>query len=221
MNFTPKTTGAPPLAPNNQCAEPFSGGGARMVRLVDDEDVGDLHDTCLESLHIVAHARNQHNQRDGGYCCYGHFRLADSYGFDDYDPEAKKLEEIKKSKVPFDGPAEPYVLSKEEPPPNGSRLAFPIVDTNEADFDGRWAKRLEHLSDGGPGQKLRTCSRFVESRSVMRIGSAPCLSSTSSTDSARALQDRADRRPGLDRRASGRRAGEGNCGALRRPTSPR
>ena len=45
----------------------------------------------------------------------------DSYGFDDYDPEAKKLEEIKKSKVPFDGPAEPYVLSKEEPPPVPAR----------------------------------------------------------------------------------------------------
>jgi hypothetical protein len=37
--------------------------------------------------------------------------------------------------------------SSEEPPPNWNRLAFPAVDTNETDFNGKWAKRLEHLSD--------------------------------------------------------------------------
>lgn len=36
--------------------------------------------------------------------------------------------------------------SQQEPPPNAARLAFPVVDTNEADFDGRWAERLEYLS---------------------------------------------------------------------------
>ena len=32
---------------------------ARVVRLVDDEDITDLHDACFHGLHIVAHARNQ------------------------------------------------------------------------------------------------------------------------------------------------------------------
>jgi hypothetical protein len=36
--------------------------------------------------------------------------------------------------------------SNQEPPPNASSLAFPAVATDEADFDAKWANRLQHLS---------------------------------------------------------------------------
>src|SRR5262249_15977037 len=36
--------------------------------------------------------------------------------------------------------------ANEEPAPKGKRLGFRVVDTNKADFDGKWADRLEHLS---------------------------------------------------------------------------
>src|SRR5208283_3246422 len=37
---------------------------AVAVRLVDHEDVGDLHDSGLDRLHLVAHAGDQHHYRD-------------------------------------------------------------------------------------------------------------------------------------------------------------
>ena len=57
--------------------------GAGVIALVDDEDIGDLHDAGLDGLHIVAHAGDQHD--------YGHLRdggdldlvLPDADGFDD------------------------------------------------------------------------------------------------------------------------------------------
>jgi hypothetical protein len=85
----------------------------------------------------------------------------------DYDPETRKYSVVCK-KAPVAPPRLTIVLgdaihslrscldflvyalavheSQQEPPPNASRLAFPVVHTNEVEFDRRWAERLEHLS---------------------------------------------------------------------------
>ena len=61
----------------------FHAVGARLVGLVDHEDVGNLHDAGLDGLDIVAHARHQHDHRD--LCQVGdlHFVLSHAYRFDD------------------------------------------------------------------------------------------------------------------------------------------
>src|SRR5262245_30279881 len=60
---------------------------AWMIRFVDYENVGDLHDAGFEGLDVVAYARHQND--DGDRRDFGDFdfRLADAYGLHhDYVP---------------------------------------------------------------------------------------------------------------------------------------
>src|SRR5664280_992144 len=61
----------------------FHAVGAGAIALVDDEDVGDLHDAGLDGLHIVAHAGDQHHNRDLRHGGDLDFVLPDADGFDD------------------------------------------------------------------------------------------------------------------------------------------
>ena len=56
---------------------------ARLIGLVDDEDVGDLHDAGFDGLHIVAHAGNQHDHGHVREFRDLHFILADADSFDE------------------------------------------------------------------------------------------------------------------------------------------
>ncbi len=58
--------------------------GARLIGFVDDEHVGDLHDTGFDRLHVVAHAGHQHHHGDVGEPGDLHFILADADGFDEH-----------------------------------------------------------------------------------------------------------------------------------------
>ena len=58
--------------------------GAVAVRLVDDEDVGDLHDAGLDRLHVVAHAGNKNDHRYVGQRDDVHFVLAHADGLDQH-----------------------------------------------------------------------------------------------------------------------------------------
>src|ERR1019366_6260952 len=51
------------------------------VRFVDHENVGDLHDSGLNGLHIVAHAGNEHDHGNVGQRHDVHFILAHPDGF--------------------------------------------------------------------------------------------------------------------------------------------
>ena len=66
--------------------------GAVAVGLVDDEDVGDLHDPGLERLHIVAGAGHEDDDRDVGRADDVHFVLADADRFDDDEALAGGVE---------------------------------------------------------------------------------------------------------------------------------
>ena len=66
--------------------------GAFVVRLVDHEDVGDLHDAGLERLHLVAGARHQRHDRDVGGAHDVHLVLADADGLDQHDVLAGGVE---------------------------------------------------------------------------------------------------------------------------------
>ena len=66
--------------------------GAFTVRLVDHEDVGDLHDAGLERLHLVAGAGHQRDDRDVGGADDVDFVLADADGLDDDDVLAGRVE---------------------------------------------------------------------------------------------------------------------------------
>ena len=57
--------------------------GARAVGLVDDEDVGDLHDAGLDGLNIVAHAGHQHHHGDLRVRAISISSWPDADGFDD------------------------------------------------------------------------------------------------------------------------------------------
>ena len=67
--------------------------GALAVGLVDDEDVGDLHDAGLERLHLVAGAGHQRDDRDVGGADDVHFVLADADRLDDDDVLAGGVED--------------------------------------------------------------------------------------------------------------------------------
>ena len=66
--------------------------GAFAIGLVDDEDVGDLHDAGLERLHLVAGAGHQRDDRDVGGADDVDFVLADADGLDDHDVVAGGVE---------------------------------------------------------------------------------------------------------------------------------
>ena len=67
--------------------------GALAVGLVDDEDVGDLHDAGLDRLHVVAGAGHEHDDRDVRRADDVHFVLADADGLDDDDVLARGVED--------------------------------------------------------------------------------------------------------------------------------
>src|SRR5450759_1295409 len=57
--------------------------GAGVIGLVDDEDIGDLHDAGFDGLDIVAHAGDEDDDGDLGEGGDLDFVLADADGFDD------------------------------------------------------------------------------------------------------------------------------------------
>ena len=57
---------------------------ALAIRLVYDKDVADLHDAGLDRLDVVAHARNEHNDRYVSRFDYLDLVLADADRFDDH-----------------------------------------------------------------------------------------------------------------------------------------
>jgi hypothetical protein len=67
--------------------------GAFAIRLVHDEDVGNLHDAGLERLHLVAGAGHERHHRDVGGADDVHFILAHTDGFDDDDVLAGGVED--------------------------------------------------------------------------------------------------------------------------------
>ena len=67
--------------------------GALAIGLVDDEDVGDLHDAGLERLHLVAGARHERDDRDVGGADDVDFVLADADGLDEDDVLAGGVED--------------------------------------------------------------------------------------------------------------------------------
>ena len=66
---------------------------AFAIGLVDDEDVGDLHDAGLHRLHIVAGAGHEHDDRHVRGRDDVHFVLADADGLDDDDVLAGGVED--------------------------------------------------------------------------------------------------------------------------------
>src|ERR1019366_2042514 len=66
--------------------------GTVAVRLVDDENVGDLHDARLDRLHIVAHARYEHHDGDVGKLHDIDFILSDPDGFHHHKIAATGIE---------------------------------------------------------------------------------------------------------------------------------
>ena len=82
----------------NVCSDSFASidadgpVGALAVGLVDDEDVGDLHDAGLERLHFVARAGNERDDRHVGGADDVDLVLADADGLDDDDVLAGGVE---------------------------------------------------------------------------------------------------------------------------------
>src|SRR5207244_532956 len=54
---------------------------AFAVTFINDENVGDLHDSGFDGLHIVAHAGDEDHNGDIGHAHYVNFILADANGF--------------------------------------------------------------------------------------------------------------------------------------------
>src|SRR5579871_843834 len=63
------------------------------VGLVDDEDVGDLHNAGFNGLDVVAHAWYQHHNGHISERRYVDFVLSDAHGFNNYEIEARRAEE--------------------------------------------------------------------------------------------------------------------------------
>ena len=74
-------------------ASGFDLGSAGVVRLVDDVDIGDLHDAGFECLDVVAHAGDQDQDGDGGDPGDGDFGLTYADGLDDEDVASRSSEE--------------------------------------------------------------------------------------------------------------------------------
>ena len=80
--------------------------GAVAIGLVDDEDVGDLHDAGLERLHFVAGARHEDHERHVGRADDVDFVLADADRLDDDERLAR----------PRRAPARRRVVARARPP---------------------------------------------------------------------------------------------------------
>ena len=66
--------------------------GTVAVGLVDDEDVGNLHDPGLERLDVIAGARHEHDQGDIGGADDVHFVLPHAHGLNDDHRLARRVE---------------------------------------------------------------------------------------------------------------------------------
>ena len=70
----------------------FYAFGALAIALVDYEDVGDLHDSRLDGLDVIAHAGNQNHDRDVGEPHDIDFILADADGLNEDDVAPRGIE---------------------------------------------------------------------------------------------------------------------------------
>ena len=68
--------------------------GSGLVRLVDHEDVRDLHDAGLDGLHIVAHAGHQHDHGHLRHARDLDFILAHAHRFDDDEISARRIQQL-------------------------------------------------------------------------------------------------------------------------------
>jgi hypothetical protein len=67
--------------------------GSLSIGLVDDEDIGNLHDACLDRLHVVSGTRHEHQNRHVGRPDDVDFVLANADGLDDHDVLAGGIED--------------------------------------------------------------------------------------------------------------------------------
>ena len=72
---------------------PLGGVGEVAVGLVDDDQVGQLHDPALDALELVAAGRGGHQHEEVDEVGDGHLGLADADGLDDHDVEPGRLAE--------------------------------------------------------------------------------------------------------------------------------
>ena len=66
-------------------------GGEIAVGLVDDDEIGELHDPALEPLELVAAAGRHEHEEEVDHRRDLHLRLADADGLDQHDVEAGGL----------------------------------------------------------------------------------------------------------------------------------
>ena len=87
-----QSSGAVRTAATGSPRSPHEPVRALAVRLVDDEDVGNLHDAGLERLDIVARAGHERHDRDVGRADDVDFVLTDADRFDEHDVFAGGVE---------------------------------------------------------------------------------------------------------------------------------
>ena len=68
--------------------------GSVEIALINDEQVADLEDTCLDGLNIIAHPRNQDDHRRVSCLDNIDFRLTDTDGLDDDDVLSKSIHRL-------------------------------------------------------------------------------------------------------------------------------
>src|SRR5450759_4799175 len=87
----------PPCSTLDVHAEQFpdirdSPGGLRTVSLVDNEDVGNFHDTGLDRLHCVSEAWSNHDNGCVSRLCYFELRLPNTHSFDEQHVDSRSIE---------------------------------------------------------------------------------------------------------------------------------
>ncbi len=188
--------GRPPIAVAKrlQRQERFNRGHGSIrafaIGLVDDEDVGDLHDPGLERLHFVAASGHGDHNRDVGGADDVDFILSDAHRLDDHDVLARRIEHQgdlacslgETTEVAARGHA-----ADEHAGVAGVRLhPYSIAEDRSA---REWAGRIDGNDADGPSRRAERRGQLVDERALAGAGRT---SHTDEISAARPCEDVAD-----------------------------
>ena len=143
--------------------------GALPIRLVDDEDIGNLHDAGLERLHLVAGARHQHDDRHIGRPDDVDLVLPDAHRLDDDEIATGRVEDdrdlARRTRQAAELAARGHAADEDASVP-GVRLHPHAVAENRA--AGERARRIDRNHPDRPAFLTGMADELIDERALAR-----------------------------------------------------
>jgi hypothetical protein len=164
--------------------------GALSIRLVDDEDVRDLHDPGFERLHLVACARHERDDRDVGGADDLDFVLTNTDGLDEDDILSRGIEDqrgvARSSRQPAQVAARCHAADEDVAIPRVRLHADAVAEERAA---GERTGRIHGHDADRPALRTNSSRKTIDERALPGPGRA---GDTNQVGSPRAREDASD-----------------------------